>query len=394
MTNNYFKRINCNECEPADYTIVGNSNNQNINSIKYKREGNSEDKTIKIFWKLNEDSKLKYIGHFKMNLQELVNNELAYIDSKDCFVFNIRHQADNGLYIRKNMKSPHFKIGELERVILPSLIKVENIAILKKSNSDWPAWEQYPDKESIDFLKQTARFFKFVSPEIVAQVVEDNKKNYNELTDLLESNGITPSLYMWDGSPCLFPGIRRFVGKGEVAHTVVPEANRSEKQAFYFDDNRFPRHFWSYLLRGKKYENTGPTGYSLAHILPHKDYQLKNVALELKLPLQCKPFMLSGLFSSAANTCYTSTATMKPTDHNLIVKQIIQKKIISLYHNKCEILPPEILFHDFKSPVDINTIEWGSEIIDDQYLSEFFKFRLAEMKKLLGHNNMNTKNKI
>lgn len=386
MKNQCFKKINCNECDPADYTIVGNSDNNNINSIKYKRTANSEIMTIKIFWKFSNDSELKYIGHFKMNQQGLVDNELAYFDERDRFVFNIRHQADNGLYIRKNMNSPYLKIGELERERFLSTSKAENVVavdtIEKKRNYGWPEWEQYSDKDSIDFFKQTARFFKFISPEIVAKVVENNKKHKNELIDLLESKGITSSIYMWDGSPCLFPGIRRFVGKGEEAHSFVDDNNRSEKQAIYFDDNRFPRHFWSYLMRGKKYDNNGPLGYSLAHILPHKDYQLDNVALELKLPQKYKPFMLSGLFSSAANTCYSSTAVMKPTDHNLIVKQILQKKLISMYQDKCEILPPGIAFHDFESPLDIKSIDWGSEILDEQYLNEFFKFRLEELRRL------------
>lgn len=383
-----FEKINCNENDPADYNIIGNSSSKNLNSTKYKRTGNSEIQIIKICWKFNDDSEIKYIGHFNMNQQKLVDNDLAYFNENNKFVFTIRHQEDNGLYIRRNMESPYLKIGELERFVSPSKTKTktENIvtvnSVVRRSNSGWPEWEQYSDEASIDFFKQTARFIKFVSPEIVAKVVEDNKKHKNELIDLLESNGIASSIYIWDGSPCLFPGIRRFVGKGEGAHEFVDQGDRSEKQAIYFDDNRFPRHFWSYLMRGKKYDNNGPKGYSLAHILPHKDYKLDNVALELKLPPQYKPFMLSGLFSSAANTCYSSTAVMKPTDHNLIVKKILQKKLKSMYQDKCAILPPGIAFHDFELSLDLKTINWGSEITDEQYLNEFFKFRLEELRRL------------
>ena len=98
-------------------------------------------------------------------------------------------------------------------------------------------------------------YLKFMSPVVVEAIVQDNMKNKQMFIDILESRKINSEIYIWDGSACIFPGARRYVGKQEKARIAVVAEKRKEKQAIYLDDNSLPVHFWSFILRGKKASN-------------------------------------------------------------------------------------------------------------------------------------------
>src|SRR6185369_14651962 len=82
---------------------------------------------------------------------------------------------------------------------------------------DWPTWEQ-PEAEDILAMAHLAMpFVRFLNPEIIRAIVEDNELHRAEWTEILEVNSIDASAYLWERSPCAFPGIRRHAGSREIA---------------------------------------------------------------------------------------------------------------------------------------------------------------------------------
>ena len=142
---------------------------------------------------------------------------------------------------------------------------------LKKKMSDWPVWD-VPDEADIFRLAQALTpFIRFLHPDIIKAITEDNELMRAEWSAKLFEVGIDPEIYLWANSPCGFPGIRRYAGSQEIAEYRGKATNQSRSlhQALELDDNDSPKHLWSFIFRGKKFQKFGPTGYSLAHLADH-----------------------------------------------------------------------------------------------------------------------------
>ena len=75
-----------------------------------------------------------------------------------------------------------------------------------RSQAHWPTWPQPKDEELLDLARAMAPFMRFLDPGVVGAVVEDNKRFGGKWSTSLETLGIDPSIYLWEGSPCAFPG--------------------------------------------------------------------------------------------------------------------------------------------------------------------------------------------
>jgi len=87
----------------------------------------------------------------------------------------------------------------------------------KANASRWPEWNLPSDDELLQLAKITIPYICFLHPEIVAFMVADNQLHREEWHAGLAEYGVDPSLYLWDGSPCAFPGVRRYAGSAEIA---------------------------------------------------------------------------------------------------------------------------------------------------------------------------------
>ena len=68
-----------------------------------------------------------------------------------------------------------------------------------------------------DLAKILARLAYHISPEIVKYIADRNKDDYEEFKKLFEGK-INIDNYIFEGSDCVFPGVRRYVsGEGEMA---------------------------------------------------------------------------------------------------------------------------------------------------------------------------------
>jgi len=170
----------------------------------------------------------------------------------------------------------------------------------------------------------------FMSPKVVQRIAELNNAWRVEFEQNYGTK-ICVSHYFYLGSACVFPGVRR--------HSS--EADRNLKLHLYhgaanaiIDDNTFPRHLWSFLCTGKKYagQNWKASGlgqFELAHVLPHKTYEINGVKEWFNsIPDQDG---LHSLFTSAANIILLPKGMARPTDGTAGIRMAVLKRYFDLY---------------------------------------------------------------
>jgi hypothetical protein len=198
--------------------------------------------------------------------------------------------------------------------------------------------------------------------------------------------GVNPSLYLWERSACAFPGVRRYMGSTEIArHRRRADVTARLENALTTDDNDYPKHIWSYVYRGQRFQKQGPSGYALGHLIDHKKY--KNRAREelvvddnvTSLPA------LFGLFSSVANTVYMPTGLIRPTDFSFSLRNLIQRKALEIYGSFCKLLPPHLSIRPAASDEwSLDAFRWCEPVGTLAYVPAFLKYRNEEMERLLA----------
>jgi len=178
-----------------------------------------------------------------------------------------------------------------------------------------------------DICSVLAHLAYHIHPKIVELIQKRNTEEYNYFKDLFNGK-INVEHYLFDGSACVFPGVKRYVsGKGK------KRAYNSEYEAI-IDDNTFPRHIWCFLENGKTYNgpnwrDSGVGQFELAHVFTHKESEIdfekqffSNVIVNLR------PY---GDFSCACNITLLPKGTVRPTDNSETIKAAFYKRYIGLY---------------------------------------------------------------
>ena len=133
---------------------------------------------------------------------------------------------------------------------------------------------------------------------------------------------------MFDGSACVFPGVRRYVsGQGK------KQCYNHTYQAI-IDDNTFPRHIWTFLANGKTYNGpnwrkTGLNEFELAHIFTHKESEIESEK-EFFGSIQSDLYPYSD-FTCACNVVLLPKGTVRPTDNSRAIKAAFYMRYIELY---------------------------------------------------------------
>jgi hypothetical protein len=199
----------------------------------------------------------------------------------------------------------------------------------------------------------------------------------------LISRGIDPEFYLWDRSSCTFPGIRRYAGSKEIAYFrgQLSQSDVEISDALRLDDNSSPKHIWSFIFRGKPFQNFGPKGYSIAHLADHKDY--KNRRDDEFESVGTVPEKLYGLFSCASNAAYIPDTLLKLTDFNMQTRLLLLHKAQSLYGEFCNLLPPAFrLKQQESSEWHIENFDWCPPVGEGAELESFFIFRAETINSL------------
>jgi len=178
-----------------------------------------------------------------------------------------------------------------------------------------------------DICSVLAHLAYHINPLIVELIQKRNIEEYDYFKDLFDGK-INVDHYLFDGSACVFPGVKRYVsGQGK------KKAYNPEYQAI-IDDNTFPRHIWCFLENGKTYNgpnwrDSGLGQFELAHVFTHKESEIffekqffSNIVDDLY------PY---GDFSCACNVTLLPKGTVRPTDNSKVIKAAFYKRYVDLY---------------------------------------------------------------
>ena len=220
--------------------------------------------------------------------------------------------------------------------------------------------------------------YRFLKPEIIATIAEDNEKQSKIWKNALIEKGINPELYLWNNSPCTFPGVRRHAGSKEIAshrgHTNLDDVGI--RQALKLDDNDFPKQIWSFIFRGKKFAKFGPKEYALAHLVDHKEYN--NRMMDEFSYENGKTFSdpLYGLYTCPSNTIYIPANIIKPTDFSGNLRQLLFRKMVELYKDSCNVLPPDIKIpQNINKEWEVSCFDWAEPVGDIKNIEIFLEYR-------------------
>ena len=255
----------------------------------------------------------------------------------------------------------------------------------RRPGAHWPVWPQPNDEDLLTLARAMAPFVRFLDPSLVGAVAEDNRRFGAEWSSRMEALGMDPAIYLWEGSPCAFPGVRRYAGKKERAvfrQRAAPD--EAPSQCLALDDNDYPKHLWAFVLTGTPFRKQGPVGYQLAHLFDHKEHG-NRWRDELDLPPDAdEPAPPYGLFTSAANSVYAPGAFLRPTDFSPKLRSLIQRRALQLYGNICRVVPPPLAVKPCEDPNwALDNFPWSAPVGGMYRVPDFLKFRRESMDKLI-----------
>lgn len=235
-----------------------------------------------------------------------------------------------------------------------------------------------------DVVKELAMLLGAVShhlhPEIVLYLREANQNFKSEFQEYLHSK-INERDFFFDGSDCVFPGVRRPINKET---NSINWKNKIYLDGTILNDNTYPRHIWSFIVSGKAYsssswKSTGLNAFELAHIFGHKTDETE---LEQKSFLQFEkdknPF---ALFTSASNVILIPKGLTKPTDKLEIIKLCYYKRHIELYGDKFYHMSG---FKDELLPDWYKDISWIDPILPNnwkQNINKLLEYRSQHLRQ-------------
>ena len=258
--------------------------------------------------------------------------------------------------------------------------------VTRTKKTDWPDWDHPDDNELYELIRLTAKYIKFLNPQIIEEIVKDNIKNQSAWSQKLENKNIDPKIYLWEKSPCAFPGVRRYAGSKEIAffrkHTEL--SDKEINDAVRLDDNDFPKQIWSFIFRKNKFQKFGPKNYALAHLADHKEFN-NRLFSEFEVKENKKSYKLFGLFTCPTNTAFIPTSLLRPTDFSPTIRRLLIARAHNLYGDFCNILPPWIKLNNEETVWKYSDFEWGDPVGEVGNVKLFLEFREETMNSILGN---------
>jgi hypothetical protein len=256
------------------------------------------------------------------------------------------------------------------------------------SVTSWPEWEPPSNQDLLHLAKITVPYVRFLHTDIVLALVEDNEYRRESWGKRLAEQGVNPSLYLWERSACAFPGVRRYMGSTEIArHRRRVEVTARPQNALAIDDNDYPKHIWSYVFRGKRFQKQGPPGYALAHLMDHKEYK-NRIREEFVVDHKIAPLSaLFGLFTSVTNTVYMPSGLVRPTDFSFLLRNLIQRKAFEIYGKFCNLLPTHLSLRPAVSDAwSLDAFQWREPVGTLAHVPAFLRYRNEEIERLLSQD--------
>ena len=253
----------------------------------------------------------------------------------------------------------------------------------------WPNFGQISNEELLQLAELTTRHICFLHPDIVRSVVEDNERHRERWSLRFKEVGVDSSLYIWQNSPCAFPGVRRYAGSGEIAiYRGQKKMDARPPNALALDDNTYPKQIWSFIFRAKKFANQGPLGYSLAHLIDHKHYKNRATDEFDSSDIAQSKSTHFGLYTCPTNTVYMPSGLMRPTDFSFALRNLVQRKAEALYGNFCNLWPPHLSLKNSRADEwSTDRFSWREPVGTLEYVQPFLTFRNEIMEELIESAN-------
>ena len=261
----------------------------------------------------------------------------------------------------------------------------------KPAKGAWPIWDHPSNEALLALAHATAPFVRFLHPDIVREVVADNQKHRVDWIKALEDRKIDPLPYLWDRSPCAFPGVRRAAGSLEIAifRKHASAGNTQVADAIKLDDNDFPKQLWSFVFRGAQYSKFGPDSYSLAHLADHKVHG-NRYPDDFHVLVSEPAHSLHGLYTCPSNTIYIPRSLIKPTDFDGTIRSLLLRRAQELYGEVCNILPPFLnVSQDCPPGWNTSAFKWAESVGSTTHIQAFMAFSRTRMDKLFETSNVN-----
>jgi hypothetical protein len=328
----------------------------------------------------DEDRMSSLLNHLAYSTEDKSENRAnpSHIHLYNCDLYNNLAMYRSAIKRYREFREYDGKIST--RVVVPTLPRIAR---------SWPAWGLPSNEDLLRLTRITVPYIRFLHPDIVRAVVDDNRYRSDAWSSRLAERGIRSALYLWESSACAFPGVRRYAGSTEIAqHRRRLKVTADPENALELDDNDYPKAIWSFVFRGEGFKNEGPSGYSLAHLADHKKY--KNRAKE-EFDINEKEISLPtfyGLFTSAANTVYMPTGLVRPTDFSFSLRNLMQRKAAELYGSFCKLLPPGLSIRAGESDAwSLDAFQWREPVGTLAHVPAFLTYRNDEMEKLLSNTH-------
>ena len=259
----------------------------------------------------------------------------------------------------------------------------------QRQGADWPVWPQPNDEDILELARAMAPLVRFLDPGIIYAVTEDNRRMGAGWSSRLEALGIDPAIYLWEDSPCAFPGVRRYAGSTEIAvFRQRATADEVPPQCLALDDNDYPKHLWAFAFTRKPFRKRGPDGYQLAHLFDHKEHGNRwREELDI-LPDAKEPVLPYGLFTSAANSAYVPSAFLRPTDFSPRLRSLIQRRALQLYGNICRVVPLPLAVKPCEDKNwSLDNFRWSTPVGGMDNVPDFLGFRRQRLGELFDRRH-------
>jgi len=229
-----------------------------------------------------------------------------------------------------------------------------------------------------DICSVLAHLAYHIHPEVVRRIQERNKEEYSYFKKLFAGK-IDVNNYLFNGSACVFPGIRRYVsGQGK-------KKSYNKQYKAIIDDNTFPRHIWCFLENGKTYNgpnwrNSGLGEFELAHVFTHKETEIEfEKQFFRKVQANLIPH---GDFTCACNVALLPKGTIRPTDNSKTIKAAFYRRYIDLYGETP--LNGRLEFNNALVPNWYKTLIWNEPPLPNNWQTNIDKLLEYRTERITG----------
>ena len=138
-----------------------------------------------------------------------------------------------------------------------------------------------------------------------------------------------------------------------------------------------------FVLRGRPFQQFGPAGYELGHLLDHEDYKTR-LPQELVGAEAFSARVPYGLYTCASNAVYLPKALLRPTDHEGLLRGLLQRRAQDLYGGSCALAPPPAQVKGApNADWETKSFAWAAPVGEPARMAQFLAFRRERMSALL-----------